>query len=101
MKKLLITLLLFTFYCNSSFATTSFESKLLKADELIEKAINNTQQAQKFIKLATQGYTKCDMSSKGAVCKLDKQLCLITQNNNQISIRCLNESDLDYLLSPI
>jgi hypothetical protein len=101
MKKLLITLLLFTFYCNSSFANSSFEKKLAKTDELVEKGLKNPKQMQKFLELATQGYTKCTMSSNGSVCKLKEQLCLITQNNNQISIRCLNESDLDYLLSPI
>jgi len=100
MKKILITLLFFAFYCNSSFARTSFDEKLAKLDELISQDRYTPKQMQILIQMGSEGYTNCFQSSTGAICKFSDQFCLI-KNNNGLSLKCLKESDLDELISAI
>ena len=107
MKKIFITLLVFTFYCNSSFAKpipyyaeSSFDAKLAKMDKLIAQDKYTSKQIELLVKIGKEGYTDCFQSSNGSICKFTDQFCLI-KSNNGLSLKCIKESELDALLSTI
>ena len=108
MKKIVLTLIFLALNINSSFANaspydnlSSMDSKLAKLDELVTKGNLTPKQSQIFFKMANEGYTDCSPSTsgKGAICKLDKQYCLISQGYTTVSLKCFKEEDLDKLLS--
>lgn len=102
MKKLLITLLFITFFCNNAFAEmTSFEKKFEEMYRIIESQSYTPKQAQILLKMS-QGYTDCSTSSRGTdyICATIDKLCLVSLANNKASIKCLGESDLDGFFTP-
>ena len=100
MKKIFITLLVLTCYCNSSFAEASFDTKLAKIDKLIAQDKYTSKQIELLVKIGQEGYTDCFQLTNGAMCKFTNQFCLI-KNNNGLSLKCVKESELDALLSTI